>query len=177
MCMSTVVLGNGCFWCTESVFKTIEGVEDTTVGYAGGNTSSPTYEEVCRGTTGHAEVVRVEYDSSLVTFEELLDVFFDTHNPETKNREGPDIGTQYRSIILYTDTEQKQIAEQKIQELEDSRKYNTIVTEVEELEKFNVAEEKHQDFFEKNPNNAYCTMHIPSKIDKIESSHSDIVSE
>lgn len=169
-----IVLGGGCFWCLESAFKHLDGVEDVVSGYAGGSTANPSYHEVCTGETGHAEVVKIRYDGSVVGLEDILDVFFVIHNPETKNREGPDIGSQYRSIILYDNDRQEEIANQKIQNLEDNGSYDNIVTELVDLDKFYVAESKHQDFYERNPNSAYCRFHIPEKIDKVEKLNDEI---
>lgn len=169
-----IVLGGGCFWCLESAFKHLDGVEDVVSGYAGGSTANPSYHEVCTGETGHAEVVKISYDGSVVGLEDILDVFFVIHNPETKNREGPDIGSQYRSIILYDNDRQEEIANQKIQNLEDNGSYDNIVTELVDLDKFYVAESKHQDFYERNPNSAYCRFHIPEKIDKVEKLNDEI---
>lgn len=170
--MEKATLGGGCFWCIESVFKMIDGVQKVVSGYAGGSVDNPTYRQVCSGTTGHAEVVQIHYDESIVTYDELLEIFFEVHNPETKDREGPDVGSQYRSIILYHDKEQQTIAEEKIQEMEGSL-FDNIVTEVSELEKFYKAEEKHQDFFEKNPNSGYCQVQIPPKQSKVEKKFDD----
>lgn len=157
----------GCFWCTEAVFKTVNGVEEVTSGYAGGHTENPTYDEVCTGDTRHAEAVQVTYDPETVSFEELLDVFFDSHNPTTKNRQGPDRGSQYRSVAFYHDKEQKQAVEEKIEAL--SAAYDDpIVTEVTPLDTFWEAAEEHQDYFEKHPNRTYCAAHIAPKVEKIE---------
>lgn len=168
------ILGGGCFWCIESVYKHLDGVESVTSGYAGGGTDDPSYEMVCTGTTEHAEVVKIQYDENSITYRDILEVFFKVHSPETKNREGPDIGSQYRSVILYNSMEQKKIATEMIEELEESGKYSRIVTEVSELDEFYPAEERHQDYFEKNPSSAYCKMHIPEKISKVESEFDDL---
>lgn len=156
--------GGGCFWCTEAVFKEIAGVRKVISGYAGGHTEDPTYRQVCSGNTGHAEVISLVYDPDEVTYKDLLRVFFATHNPETKNRQGPDVGSQYRSIILHHTERQKSIADEVIDELEREGIYSNIVTEVQKLETFYSAEEKHQDFFEKNPSHPYCQAHIPDKL-------------
>lgn len=169
MMTQTATFGGGCFWCTEAVMQDIDGVQSVVSGYAGGDTTNPTYREVCSGRTGHAEVVQVEFDESKVTLRELLRVFFATHNPETRNREGPDVGSQYRSIVLPTDG-QRDVTEQVISDLEQNNVYNDIVTEVSELTEFYRAEEKHQDFFNKNPNHPYCRAHIPDKLSKLKSS-------
>lgn len=160
--------GGGCFWCTEAAFEAVPGVESVTSGYAGGHTENPSYEEVCAETTGHAEVIQVEYDEAEITYPELLEVFFTVHDPTQLNRQGPDTGTQYRSIILAHDEEQLETAKEFIAELENEALYDDdIVTEVEELEAFYEAEEYHQDYFEKNPNDAYCSFHAAPKVEKV----------
>jgi len=163
--MDNFTVGGGCFWCTEAAFKNLEGVEEAVPGYAGGHTENPTYREVCSGETGHAEVVKITYDEEVISTRELLELFFRIHDPTTEDREGPDVGSQYRSIILYRDEEQKEKVEEFIEEQMD--RYNgEVVTEVEQLEHFYRAEDKHQDYFEKNPNDAYCTMHAKPKVEK-----------
>lgn len=164
--MKEIFLGGGCFWCTEATFKEIKGVEEVISGYAGGTTRNPTYKEVCKGNTGHAEVIKVKYNPKTVKLEELLVKFFKIHNPTTKNREGPDKGSQYRSIILYKNERQKNVVEEFIQDKKGSYE-EEIVTEVESLDSFYAAEEKHQDYFEKNPKDAYCRVNIPDKIEKV----------
>ncbi len=159
--------GGGCFWCTEAVFKQIDGVISTEVGYAGGHTENPTYEQVCTGKTGHAEVCQIVFDPEKITYEELLEIFFKTHDPTTLNRQGADIGTQYRSVIFYHDEEQKNMALNFISKLERSGKYaNQIVTQVESLKNYYRAEEYHQNYFEKNPYAAYCVYVVAPKVDK-----------
>jgi len=159
--------GGGCFWCTEAVFKQIDGVISTEVGYAGGHTEYPTYEQVCTGKTGHAEVCQIVFDPEKITYEELLEIFFKTHDPTTLNRQGADIGTQYRSVIFYHDEEQKNMALNFISKLERSGKYaNQIVTQVESLKNYYRAEEYHQNYFEKNPYAAYCVYVVAPKVDK-----------
>lgn len=165
--METAVIGGGCFWCTEAAFKELEGVEEVTSGYAGGETEDPTYREVCTGKTGHAEVIKVEFDEDEVSFREILEFLFRIHDPTTKDRQGPDVGSQYRSIILYRNDEQRKVAEEFIEE-KRSEYDDSIVTEVVKLEKFWPAEEEHQDYFEKNPDDAYCTVHAKPKMDKAE---------
>lgn len=160
--------GGGCFWGIEAAYEELEGVISVTSGYAGGNTTDPTYREVCRGTTGHAEVVQVEYDPETVAYPDLLAVFFTVHDPTQLNRQGPDVGTQYRSIILYHDEEQREYAEQYIDQLEREGVYeDPIVTEVEPLEEFYEAEEKHQDYYEKNPADGYCRTYAEPKVRKV----------
>ncbi|MBI5786982.1 MAG: peptide-methionine (S)-S-oxide reductase MsrA, partial [Candidatus Niyogibacteria bacterium] len=140
-----VVFGGGCFWCTEAVFKMLKGVVSVAPGYAGGTKENPTYEEVCSGSTGHAEVIKIEYEPEKISFRDLLTVFFATHDPATPNRQGADVGTQYRSIILYTDESQKDEAEKFIEELNSSAKEGAaITTEVKSLEKFYEAEDYHK---------------------------------
>ncbi|MFN4110910.1 MAG: peptide-methionine (S)-S-oxide reductase MsrA [Ignavibacteria bacterium] len=159
--------GGGCFWCTEAVFKQIDGVISTEVGYAGGHTENPTYEQVCTGKTGHAEVCQVVFDPEKITYDELLEIFFKTHDPTTLNRQGADIGTQYRSVIFYHDEEQKNRALSFISKLQRSGKYeNQIVTQVEALNNYYRAEEYHQNYFEKNPYAAYCVYVVAPKVDK-----------
>ncbi len=166
MSTDTATFGGGCFWCVEAAFKELDGVQAVMSGYAGGHTQNPTYKEVCSGSTGHAEVVRVEYDPATITFEDLLDVFFTVHDPTQLNRQGPDVGSQYRSIILYESDEQQQHAERYIERIQDTYA-DDIVTEVTELETFYRAEDYHQDYFEKNPTDAYCQMHAQPKLEKV----------
>ena len=162
------VFGGGCFWCLEAVFQRIDGVVSVVSGYAGGGVDSPSYEDVCTGNTGHAEVVRVEFDPAMIGFERLLDIFFRAHDPTTLNRQGADTGTQYRSIILYRDADQKDKAEEKIKELDraniDGR---PAVTEVAALDRFWEAEEHHQEYYEKHPFAGYCRVVIAPKLQKI----------
>jgi peptide-methionine (S)-S-oxide reductase len=157
------VFGGGCFWCTEAVFKRVEGVVSVASGYAGGTAKNPSYEQVCSGGTGHAEVVKVEYDPGEVSYEKLLEWFWKSHDPTTLNRQGADVGTQYRSIILYRNGEQKKAAEKSKKEI--GRLYSKpIVTEIVPLREFYPAEEYHQDYFEKNPYAGYCTVVIRPKL-------------
>lgn len=161
-----IVLGGGCFWCVEAAFKQVDGVEQAVSGYAGGQTENPSYREVCTGETGHAEVVKVVYDEEELGLTQILKKFFKIHNPTTKNREGPDVGTQYRSIILFETEEQKHKIEQVLDEVSKNYSEN-IVTEIKHLDGFYRAEEKHQDYFSKNPEDAYCKMHAEPKMKKI----------
>ena len=164
----TATFGGGCFWCIEAAFEEIDGVDGVTSGYAGGHAENPSYREVCAGTTGHAEVVQVTYDPSVITYEELLEVFFTVHDPTQLNRQGPDVGTQYRSIVLYHDDEQRELAASYIEALDEEGGYDDeVVTELEPLETFYRAEEKHQDYFAKNPDDAYCTFHAKPKMEKV----------
>ena len=166
--MDRATFGGGCFWCVEAAFKELEGVQSVTSGYAGGHTENPTYEAVCRGETGHAEVVQLAYDPEVVSYDELLEVFFTIHDPTQVNRQGPDVGTQYRSAIYAHDDRQLDLAEAFVEELEAAGVYDdSIATEVAPLETFYEAEAYHQDYFEKNPTDAYCRMHAAPKIDKV----------
>lgn len=160
-------LGSGCFWCTEAIFETLKGVVSVTSGYAGGTVENPTYEQVCTGKTGHAEVVQIRYDPKVIQYEELLEVFFLTHDPTTLNRQGNDIGTQYRSVIFCHNERQKEIAQQIKTELDRSGAWdNPIVTEIVPFSAFYPAEDYHQDYFAKNPDKAYCQAVIRPKIEK-----------
>ncbi len=162
--------GGGCFWCTEAAFKELHGVSQVTSGYTGGETENPTYKQVCSGRTGHNEVVQLEYDPAVISFEDLLEVFFTIHDPTTVNRQGPDVGSQYRSGIYTHSGRQAELAEAYIDSLEAESVYDDpIVTEVESLETFYEAEAYHQDYFEKNPTDAYCSMHAAPKVDKVRS--------
>jgi peptide-methionine (S)-S-oxide reductase len=159
-------VGGGCFWCTEAVFETIPGVHSVVSGYAGGGKENPTYEEVVTGRTGHAEVIQIKYDPALVTFPELLDVFWQAHDPTTLNRQGADRGTQYRSAIYYQSEAQRQQAEESKQKVA-SKFSDPIVTEIAPLKKFYPAEEYHQDYFKRNPNAPYCMVVIKPKLRKL----------
>ena len=160
-------LGGGCFWCLEPIFADLEGVLGVVVGYAGGDVPDPSYHLVCTGTTGHAEVVQITFDDSVISFQELLQVFFSVHDPTTPDRQGPDVGPQYRSIILFHDQEQRQTAQSVIRELEESGAWGApIVTEVAPLEAFYPAEGVHQSYFAKNPQQAYCRLMVAPKVAK-----------
>jgi peptide methionine sulfoxide reductase msrA/msrB len=160
--------GGGCFWCVEAAFEMLGGVKDVVSGYAGGSTESPTYEQVCSKTTGHAEVVQIRFDPEVISYGKLLDMFFKMHDPTTTNRQGADVGSQYRSIILYHDAEQKREAERIIGKLKDGKVYDDpIVTEVTELQKFYTADKYHQDYFERNTTQPYCQMVIKPKLKKL----------
>jgi peptide-methionine (S)-S-oxide reductase len=163
-------LAGGCFWCLEAVYDLLRGVEDVTSGYAGGTTKNPTYEQVCSGMTGHAEVVQIAFDPKEVSFKDLLDVFFTIHDPTTLNRQGYDVGTQYRSAIFYHSPEQKAVAEQTIAELTGQKLWeDPIVTQVEPLTDFYPAEDYHQEYFENNPNQPYCRAIVAPKVAKARS--------
>jgi len=173
---STIVLGGGCFWCTEAVFKMMKGVTSVLPGYAGGSIPNPTYEQVCGGQTGHAEVVEIKYDPSLVSLEDILTVFFGSHDPTTVNRQGKDVGTQYRSVIFYTTPEQKEIAAQFIQKINESSSEGApVVTELEPLEKFYPAEDYHRDYFKRNPGNPYCEVVINPKLHKVQEKYAELL--
>ena len=162
------VFGGGCFWCTEAVFDELRGVKSVVSGYAGGSTKNPTYEEVCGGRTGHAEVIKIEFDPGEIAFKDLLTVFFATHDPTTLNRQGNDVGTQYRSAIFYADDEQKREAGAFIKELNDSKAFgNPVVTTLEPLGEFYEAEDYHQKYYANNPYQPYCQYMIPPKLNKL----------
>lgn len=173
---NTAVFGGGCFWCTEATFEMLTGVRSVVPGYAGGAKPNPTYEAVCGGTTGHAEVIKVEFDPSIITYEDLLTVFFSVHDPTTPNRQGNDVGTQYRSIILYANEKQKQQAEQWIQKLQRAEFADRpIVTEVKPLETFYEAEAYHHHYFRDNPDKAYCQLVIDPKISKLRKKYAQLL--
>jgi len=162
-------LGGGCFWCLEALYETFDGVKAVTSGYAGGQKPNPTYKQVCGGDTGHAEVVQIEYDPAKLTYEQILEIFWDIHDPTTLNRQGPDSGTQYRSIILYHNDAQKQAAEKS--KAAAAKKYKEpITTEVLPLKTFYPAEDYHQDYFRKNPHQPYCAYVISPKLQKLQKS-------
>jgi peptide-methionine (S)-S-oxide reductase len=163
----SATLGGGCFWCLEAVFEQLRGVERVESGYAGGSVPNPTYQQVCNGNTGHAEVVQVTFDPAVVSFREVLYVFFGTHDPPTLNRQGHDIGTQYRSVIFYHTPEQKETAEKRIAELNAAGIWDApIVTQVEPLSAFYKAEVYHQDYFRNNPAQPYCQAVVAPKVAK-----------
>ena len=165
---ATATLGGGCFWCLEAVFERLEGVESVTSGYAGGHVADPTYREVCGGRTGHAEVVRIAFDPSVIPYPELLEVFFATHDPTTPDRQGHDTGPQYRSIILYEDAGQREAARAVMDALERDGVFDApIVTELEPLDRFYPAETYHQEYYRNNPNQPYCRAVIDPKVAKL----------
>ena len=169
-------LGGGCFWCVEAAFEELEGVVDTTSGYAGGHVDDPSYRQVCTGNTGHAEVVQVTYDPEELAYADVLRVFFTIHDPTTVDRQGPDVGSQYRSAVYYHDDDQRETVERFVEELEREGAYDDpIVTEIEPLEEFYVAERKHQDYYEKNPNDRYCQFNADPKIRKVRQKFRDKV--
>ena len=166
--VEVATLAGGCFWCIEAAFDEIRGVVKVESGYAGGTTDSPTYEQVCSGATGHAEVVQVTFDPNTVSFKEILEIFFTAHDPTTLNRQGADVGTQYRSVIFYHNRKQKEAAEQVIEELEAAKVWdNPIVTRIEPLKKFYKAEEYHRRYFSRHPQAGYCRVVIAPKIAKL----------
>jgi len=167
-----IVLGGGCFWCTQAIFKKLNGVSKVDCGYAGGETKNPTYEQVCTGDTMHAEVAKIFYDSSIISLEEILEIHFNTHDPTSVNRQGLDIGTQYRSIIFYNDENEKKIINACIENAQ--KKFSLkIVTEVQKLEVFYEAEGYHQDYYTNNKHKPYCNMVISTKIQKFENKYAN----
>ena len=164
--------GGGCFWCTEAVFLAVKGVESVESGYSGGKTDNPTYGQVSSGRTDHAEVIQIKYDPSIISYEEILEIFFATHDPTTLNRQGADVGTQYRSIILYHNEAQRQIAQQTIMKLKGEYQ-NPIVTQVEPYKKFYKAEDYHQNYYERNREQPYCRVVIDPKMQKFYEKYRD----
>jgi peptide-methionine (S)-S-oxide reductase len=165
--LEKATFGTGCFWCTEALYESLDGVIDAVSGYEGGQKADPTYKEVCTGTTGHAECVEVTYDPSKITYQELLEAFFRSHDPTTLNRQGADVGTQYRSVVFYHNDEQKQLAQTAKDELNKAGAYaNPIVTEISPATTFYEAEAYHQSYFANNPNQGYCAFVIAPKLDK-----------
>lgn len=165
--LAIATFGNGCFWCTEAIFQQLNGVETVLPGYTGGEVKNPTYKAICTGTTGHAEAIQITYDPKVITYREILDVFFYTHDPTTLNRQGNDVGTQYRSAIFYHDEQQKMDAEKMISQLTSEKVYDDpIVTEITALDIFYVAEDYHIDYYNNNKNQGYCRAVINPKLDK-----------
>jgi peptide-methionine (S)-S-oxide reductase len=176
--LAKATLAGGCFWCTEAVYAQIKGVKGVTSGYLGGEVPNPTYKDVCTGLTGHAEAVEIEYDPAQVSFEKLLEVFFATHDPTTKNRQGADVGTQYRSGVFYHDDEQKRIAEDVIKRLDAAGAFpGKIVTEVTKATTFYPAEAYHQDYFANNPRQPYCQAVVAPKVDKVRKVFKDMLAK
>jgi peptide-methionine (S)-S-oxide reductase len=168
MTREVAVFGGGCFWCTEAVFSELRGVISVMPGYAGGSSKNPTYEQVCGGRTGHAEVIRIEFDPGQIGFKDLLAVFFATHDPTTLNRQGADAGPQYRSVVFYADEQQKRETESVIKQLSDSNSYGgPIVTTLEPLTEFYPAEDYHHNYYARNPYQPYCQFTIPPKLTKL----------
>ncbi|CAA9202847.1 peptide-methionine (S)-S-oxide reductase MsrA [Flavobacterium collinsii] len=167
--LETITLGGGCYWCVEAVYENLDGVKSVVSGFSGGKVANPTYEEVCTGTTGHAEVVQITYDKNITDINEIFKVFFTVHDPTTLNRQGADVGTQYRSVIFYKNDEQKKAAESIIAELNKAKVYSSpIVTKIEPFRAFYKAEDYHQNYYANNKNQPYCKMVIQPKIEKFE---------
>lgn len=172
--LEKATLGGGCFWCLEAVYENVKGVKDVVSGYAGGHTEHPDYRSVCTGTTGHAEVVQITYDPDVVSYEDLLEIFWTIHDPTTLNRQGADVGTQYRSVIFYHDEAQKKIAEQS--KAKAQKRFDApIVTEIVPLTRFWPAEAYHQDYFRKNPHQGYCQAVVAPKVEKFKQHHGEWV--
>lgn len=171
--MQQALFGGGCFWCTEAVFLRLHGVQQVQSGYAGGVSQNPNYTEVCQGHSLHAEVILIDFDETQISYQNLLDVFFAIHDPTTLNRQGNDIGTQYRSVIFYFNDEQKQFAQQKIAQLVQNGVQ--VVTELLPKTHFYLAEDEHQNFFARNPQQGYCNFAIPPKLQKLEQYFSDLI--
>ena len=173
--LEVTTLAGGCFWCIEGVFREVNGVDNVVSGYTGGTTVNPTYDEICTGKTGHAEAIQVSFNPSKISYREILEIFFSIHDPTTLNRQGADIGAQYRSAIVYSDDRQKAIADQVIKELKRTKFWSDpIVTEVTPLLAFYVAEDYHQQYFEKNPEHPYCRMVIAPKMTKFRKKYRSI---
>jgi peptide-methionine (S)-S-oxide reductase len=176
--MEIATIGGGCFWCTEAIFRRLKGVEEVTSGYAGGVRQDPSYEQVTTGVTGHAESVQVEFDPSIISYAKLLEIFFNLHDPTTLNRQGADEGSQYRSVIFYHSEAQREVAEKVRDEIADSGLYHDpIITEIVPFEAFYMAEEYHQNFYETNENQSYCSYVITPKIHKLLKEYSKEVKE
>lgn len=176
--MKTIVFGGGCFWCTEAIFKMLRGVVAVAPGYAGGKADNPSYADVVSGGTGHAEVVKIEYDQEKISLEELLTVFFGTHDPTTPNRQGADVGEQYRSAIFYTDASQKAAIEKFLKEINDSSyEGDTVTTEIRAFEKFYPAEDYHRNYYAKNPKAPYCQIVINPKLKKVKERFAELLNE
>ena len=174
--LQSIVLGGGCFWCTEAVFVKVRGITDVESGYSNGQARNPTYEQVCDGTTGHNEVVKLTYDPAQISLGQILEIFFVIHDPTTLNRQGNDSGAQYRSGIYYTTPEQKRVVDQMIRQMTGDKLFGKpIVTEVLPLDNYWPAEEYHQDFFEKNPNQGYCVAVAGPKVAKFRKTFTDLV--
>lgn len=171
--MQQALFGGGCFWCTEAVFLQVVGVHQVVSGYAGGHTLNPSYDDICRGDTGHAEVILIDYDEQQISYQQLLTIFFATHDPTTLNRQGNDIGTQYRSVIYYLNHDQQMTAEETIQNLKNEGV--NVVTELSAAPTFYPAEEYHQNFFARNPYQGYCNFSIPPKLNKLRSNFSHLL--
>ena len=167
--LDTATFGTGCFWCTEAIFERVNGVASVVSGYSGGTVDDPSYEEVCTGKTGHAECTQIIYDPAIVSYDELLEIFWKTHDPTTLNRQGNDVGTQYRSVIFYHNNDQKEKAEYYKKKITDEKIWDKpIVTEITKFDKFYPAEDYHQEYYDNNPNQGYCAYVITPKVEKFE---------
>lgn len=176
--VEVAILGGGCFWCTEAVFLRLRGVTKVTSGYTGGTVENPTYRQICTGKTGHAEVVRIEFNPSEISFAQILDVFFHTHDPTTLNRQGADVGTQYRSAVFWADKKQKEAAAAIIKELDEAGDFDfPIVTTLEQLRTFYPAEDYHQNYFDENPGQGYCEVVISPKLSKFQKRYRKLLKE
>jgi peptide-methionine (S)-S-oxide reductase len=176
--LETATLGGGCFWCTEAVYHQLRGVRSVVSGYCGGDTANPTYKQVCTGTTGHAEVIQITFDPVEISYRNVLEVFFQTHDPTTLNRQGNDVGTQYRSVIFPHNDEQRRIAEEVIRDLGASSHFpRPIVTTIEPFREFYPAEDYHQNYFAENPGQPYCTMVITPKVAKFRKAFAESLSD
>lgn len=176
MSTETITLGAGCFWCIEAVYQELKGVSEVVSGYSGGAIANPTYHQVCSGSTGHAEVVQVVFDPDVIALEDILDVFWRTHDPTTLNRQGPDVGTQYRSAIFYHSEQQREIAEKSKREADAAGIWSSpIVTEISPFTQFYVAEDYHQNFYRQNPNQPYCFVMIDPKLKQLRKDFKDKV--
>jgi len=182
MAIDKITLGGGCFWCIENIFKRVKGVQTVKSGYSAGDNINPSYEEVITGTTNHAEVIEIDFNTDVISLDTLLTIFFGIHDPTTLNRQGNDSGSQYRSIILYRNEQQKQISEQKIAELSNAdylndKEENNIVTELKQFEQFYSAESYHEDYYNNNPDNQYCQLVVAKKIQKFLANFSHLLKE
>jgi peptide-methionine (S)-S-oxide reductase len=174
----TAILGGGCFWCTEAIFSKLRGVESVESGYSGGTTPNPTYGQVCSGDTQHAEAVKITYNPNVITYRQLLEIFFTVHDPTTPDRQGADVGTQYRSVIFYQNPDQKATAESVIREVESEKVWSApIVTEIVPFTVFYKAEDYHQEYYEKNPRQGYCTVVIAPKVLKFRKKYANLLVE
>jgi peptide-methionine (S)-S-oxide reductase len=174
MPLETAIFGGGCFWCTEAIFQRVKGVVTVTPGYAGGHNPNPTYEQVSAGTTNHAEVIKLEFDPSIISYPELLDIFWHVHDPTTLNKQGADEGTQYRSVIFYTTETQRSQAENSMQQVQLSGEYSkSLVTEIKKCDNFFTAEEYHKNYFNENANQPYCQLVIAPKLEKFLEKYAD----
>lgn len=174
--IETAVIANGCFWCTEAVFEMLRGVKSVMPGYTGGKMKNPDYDQVSTGQTGHAEAIKIEFDPSVISFKDLLVVFFNTHDPTTLNRQGADVGTQYRSGIFYTSAAQKETSQAVVKELTEAKAYDKpIVTEITPLVEFYPAEEYHREYYKSNPANPYCEIVIAPKLEKFQKRFAELL--